>query len=799
MNHLPSLIYDLVLILAVAGVVTLVFKWLRQPLVLGYVVAGLLAGPHIGLIPTVADTLNVTTWADIGVIFLLFALGLEFSFKKLMSVGKTGTITAITEVIAMMAVGVIVGKLLHWPAMDGLFLGGMLSMSSTTIIIKSFDDLGLRKQKFAQLVFGVLVIEDLVAILMMVLLSTLAVSQTFSGAEMMESLLKLGFFLILWFVAGIFLIPSLLRKVKRFLTDETLLVVCVGLCLCMVVIAVSAGFSAALGAFIMGSILAETSEVERIERVIKPVKDLFGAIFFVSVGMMVDPEILVEYAWPIVAITFATIFGKLIFSSTGVLLSGQSLHISMQSGFSLAQIGEFAFIIASLGQSLKVTSNYLYPIVVTVSVITTFLTPYLISLADPVYQVVVNWLSPSLKTKLCKENISDETVLPSESDEQGWGPVLKNYFLNLVLFSIILYSIVWLSFKYLVPFLQMKMPETTSHFVSAGIILLAMSPLLRALMYNRDYMPSTVLNLWIENARNRVLLSLLMMLRFFVAFMFVVYVLHQLFSIPPIAIFIITFVLLLIASRSKKLLKWYWHLESRFLVNLNERQVAKTRADESKRGVRNVVDVEARHWLDSELYVVGLVLLEGNRWIGKSLKHTDLRSEYNLFVIRVQQVEEISPEAKKAPDTKAEWSKHVVRSENIPVGDYTLQLHDILYIAGEKDSLMRMQHDESHWRVVRNSMRTLQEFAAKQAKMKEAKEKLICVAIPVVAESGLLHANLRESELSRNTKCLILGLERKGEQIINPSSDTTLQEDDVVWIIGEEKPIAAIIEKNVFL
>ena len=383
MSHLPDLISDLALILISAGIITLLFKWLKQPLVLGYIVAGLLAGPYVQIFPTVVDVENINLWAEMGVVFLLFALGLEFSFKKLMNVGSTAFITAMTEVITMLIVGYLVGHLLGWSTMNSIFLGGMLSMSSTTIIIKAFDDLGLRSQRFTGIVFGTLVVEDLVAIIMMVLLSTMAVSQEFAGEEMIGSILKVAFFLILWFLVGIFIIPAFLKKVKKLMNDETLLVIALGLCLGMVVVATKTGFSAALGAFIMGSILAETIEAERIEHIIKPVKDLFGAIFFVSVGMLVDPAVLVQYAWPVILITLVTIVGKAFFSSFGVLLSGQPLKTSIQSGFSLAQIGEFAFIIAALGVSLKVLDEYVYPIIVAVSVITTFTTPYFIRLSGP--------------------------------------------------------------------------------------------------------------------------------------------------------------------------------------------------------------------------------------------------------------------------------------------------------------------------------------------------------------------------------------------------------------------------------
>ena len=348
MSHLPTLIADLALILMSASIITLLFKWLKQPLVLGYIVAGLLAGPYVRIFPTVGDMENINTWAEIGVVFLLFALGLEFSFKKLMNVGSAAFITATTEVISMLLIGFMVGHLLGWSTMNSVFLGGMLSMSSTTIIIKAFDDLGLRSQRFTGIVFGTLVVEDLIAILMMVILSTMAVSKEFVGEELLMSVLKVAFFLILWFLVGIFILPFFLKKAKRLMNNETLLIVSLGLCLAMVVLATRTGFSAALGAFIMGSILAETVEAEHIEHIIQPVKDLFGAIFFVSVGMLVNPSVLLQYAWPVVIITLVTLVGKSIFSSLGVLLSGEPLKVSVKSGFSLAQIGEFAFIIAGL-------------------------------------------------------------------------------------------------------------------------------------------------------------------------------------------------------------------------------------------------------------------------------------------------------------------------------------------------------------------------------------------------------------------------------------------------------------------
>src|SRR5688572_4142675 len=392
MIHLPNLITDLGLILGAAAIITILFKWLKQPLVLGYLIAGFLVGPNFSFLPTVTEPKSINVWAEIGVIFLLFSLGLEFSFKKLLKVGTAASVTALVEVGFMLVVGYIVGVMLGWSRTDSMFLGGMLCISSTTIIIRAFDELGVKGHKFASLVFGILIVEDLVAILLLVLLSTLAASAQLAGVEMLMAVAKLVFFLVLWFVAGIFFLPTFLRRAKKFMNDEMLLITSLALCILMVWLATIVGFSPALGAFIMGSILAETVYAEKIEHLVKPVKDLFGAVFFVSVGMLFDPNMLVQYLGPVLLISVVTILGQSFSTTTGALIAGQPLKSSVQAGMSLSQIGEFSFIIATLGLTLKVTSDFLYPIVVAVSAITTFTSPYMIKASEPVYE----WLNKKL-------------------------------------------------------------------------------------------------------------------------------------------------------------------------------------------------------------------------------------------------------------------------------------------------------------------------------------------------------------------------------------------------------------------
>ena len=348
MAELPALVQDLALILVVAGIVTLVFKKLKQPLVLGYIVAGFLVSPQMPYTMSVVDRADVQTWADIGVIFLLFSLGLDFSFKKILKMGAAPVIAAITIIFCMMVLGVTVGKLFGWGQMDCIFLGGMLTMSSTTIIYKAFSDMGLRQQKFAGPVMSVLILEDVLAIVMMVMLSALASGANPDGGEMIGSVMKIGFFLVLWFVVGIFAVPLFLRSTRKFINNETLLIVSLGLCCLMAVVSTKVGFSSAFGAFVMGSILAETIEAGKIEKLVAPVKDLFGAIFFVSVGMLVDLNIIIEYAVPIGVLVLTILVGQAVFGTFGFMIGGQSLKSAMRCGFSMAQIGEFSFIIASL-------------------------------------------------------------------------------------------------------------------------------------------------------------------------------------------------------------------------------------------------------------------------------------------------------------------------------------------------------------------------------------------------------------------------------------------------------------------
>lgn len=518
------MITDLALILLCAGAMTLLFKKLKQPLVLGYIVAGFLASPNMPWMPTVTDMEGIKLWSDIGVIFLLFALGLEFSFKKILKMGAAPVIAAFCVIIGMMTVGMFTGHLFGWGQMDSLYLGGMLAMSSTTIIYKAFDDMKLRDKRFANLVLSVLIIEDILAILLMVMLSTLAVSKSFEGTEMLMSLLKLLFFIVLWFVVGIYLIPQLLRKVRGLLSNETLLILSLALCFGMVVFASAVGFSAAFGAFVMGSLLAETSEAKKIEHVVTPVKDLFGAVFFVSVGMMVDVAVIGEYIVPILCIIAAIMLGQTILSTCGFLLAGQSLKTAMQCSFSLTQVGEFAFILATLGASLHVTSDYLYPIIVAVSVFTTFTTPYMIKLAEPAYGLIARILPAKWEAWLERNEKAVEEQEQQNKDEYSpWYNFMKRTAMHIVIHSVVSMGIIAAMMYFAKPYIAEVLPAPWASVVTAALTLTIAAPNLWMLM-RMDTKSADALALWKEGRVAQLQVMAMQFVRLIIGTAFVSYI-----------------------------------------------------------------------------------------------------------------------------------------------------------------------------------------------------------------------------------------------------------------------------------
>lgn len=768
MTHLPTIITDLSLILILASIFSVLCKILKQPVVLGYIVAGLLAGPHISLIPTVQPE-NISTWADIGVIFLLFGMGLEFSFKKMISIGKVGGTAMLFEALTLSIFGFVIGRLMGWNFIDSMLLGGMLTMSSTAIIVKAFNDMGLQKEKFAGIVFGILVFEDLFAILLMVVLSTFAVSKSFEGSELAMMVARLGFFLVMWFVCGIYLIPTLLKKIKKYLNSETLLLVAMGLCFLMVVLATKAGFSSALGAFIMGSILAETVELENIEKVIQPIKDFFGAIFFVSVGMMVDPQVLFDNFSTVIIIAAASIIGKMIFTTTGVRLAGESMKTAVQSGFSLAQMGEFSFIIASMGMSLGVTSASIYPIVIAVSVITTFTTPYTIKLALPAYHVLESVLPNSLTDKLNKR----EDKKAGEKESQ-WKQLLMSYFLNLAIFSAICLSIYFVSATFLLPLCATFDNLDFGHIIFCFVSIVAMSPFLIGMVRNRGRQSFLFLSLWSSHNNNRYFLTAMIGLRWVVAIVFLFMTIRLYWNISSVVIVVVALVVFAFIFQNKNLQKRYWKLEARFVKNFNQRQI-EMRLNQSSEQGGNMHELDNLHWIDKNLYISTYLVQKGGVVENKTLKELNLRKVYDIIIVSVTRN-----------------GKQI----NFPDGDFRLEVNDTLLALGQIQKLKNAQIDYKGIDLDYSKVINLHDFTLKQQADKHSSIK--CMTFIIGENSSWIDKSLYDAQLNRKTNCLVVGIERGDIPIPNPSSHVRFKKDDMVWVMGDDKSLYKLLETNFF-
>lgn len=733
MTHLPELIEDLALILGAAGIFTLIFKKLKQPLVLGYILAGLLVGPNLDIFPTVGDQKSIQVWAEIGVIFLLFSLGLEFSFKKLMRVGGTSSVTGIFETSMMMVIGYVTGQMLGWSMMDSIFLGGIIAISSTTIIIRAFEELNLKNQQFAGQVLGILIIEDLVAVLLLVLLSTLAVSQQFSGGELLGSVVKLVFFLCLWFLAGIYLLPTLLKKARRFMNHETLLVVSLALCFLMVVLATKVGFSAALGAFIMGSILAETTLAEEIEHLTKSVKDLFGAVFFVSVGMLIDPKLLLEYAFPVVVVTIVVIVGKVLNVTIGSLISGQPLKQSVQSSMSLSQIGEFSFIIATLGLNLHVTSQFLYPIAVGVSVITTFTTPYMMRLSEPFYRFLEKNLPEKWRSSLNRYSAGAQTI-QAESD---WKTVVRSYLSVMLVNSVVIVAMILLSGRYFAPWMADQLENKFLASVLTVIITIGlMLPFVWALTAKKIN-SGAYTSLWLDSKYNHGPLVLLEVLRNLLAVLFLGFLLNQLFNIWVALVGSLLVIPFVIFIFRQKLQKFYSRIERRFMRNLHDRELSANTGANS----------DLSPW---DAHLAYFTVSPDAQWVGGSLENLAWREKYGVNIASIERGTKMIPTPQRTEQVYP-YDKLAVIGTDQQLKDFRLVVEPV---PGENNV---------------------------------PEEEMTLFKIIVDEHTHLKGKTVRGSGIREITRGLVVGIERNGERILNPPSDMVFEWEDVVWIVGDRK------------
>jgi monovalent cation:H+ antiporter-2, CPA2 family len=728
--HLPPLITDLALILAVAAITGILFKFLKQPVVLGYIIAGLIVGPYYEFLPTVVEQDNIKIWAEIGVIILLFNLGLEFSFKKLIKEGPKIIVIALFGISLTIFVGFVLGKLLGWKNIDAMFMGGILSIASTTIIIRAFDELQVKTQKFTNIVTSILIVEDLVAVVLMVILSTISISREFQGTELIMSISKLIFFLILWFISGIFFLPTILKFLKRILNEEILLIFALALCFLFVIVALKAGFSPAFGAFIMGSILAETTKAEKIEHLIAPLKNLFGAIFFVSVGMLINPAIIYDHIFPVIFATLVLLFGKPLFIILGSIVTGQPLKISIQTGLSLSQIGEFSFIIASLGLSLNVTSEFLYPVAVAVSVITTFATPYMIKLAEPLNVFAEQKLPEKWRILIANYSISAEKI----TEVSEWKVLVRSTITNTIIYSVIIITIILFNLKYIQPYFW---EYQWSRIITAFITLILISPFLWALSFRKSKKVSVSKILSEKVYRNP--LMILQITKIGISLFYIGFLFDTLFS-PQIAFLGVAISVALLYIFSKRIMFFYGKIEDRFLSNYHERENSKK--------------VNPKILTPWDTHLSSFKLNAKTPFIGKTLIESKIRENFGVNIASIEREDLII---------------------NVPDRYERLYPNDVISVIGTDEQLKKFKDAIEKPEEISDLLKT--------------KSEIKLLHFTVSPNSTIVNITIKDSNIRELTKGLVVGIERNGKRILNPESNEVFKEDDIVWIVGNEKRI----------
>jgi len=742
MSEEMNLVRDLAVILVSAGIFTIISRALKQPLILGYIIAGFLVGPNIDFFPGISSAEAVHEWSEIGIIFLMFGLGLEFSFKRLLKVGSSALVTAGTKFVGVFLLGFVVGMAMGWTTMECVFLAGLLSMSSTMVVIKTYDEMGMKDRPFAGMVFGTLVVEDLIAILLMVLFSTIAVSKTFAGGEMLMNLGKLGFFIILWFLVGIYLIPTILKKAKKYMSDEILLLVSIGLCFGMVTFAEAVGFSSALGAFVMGSILAETVESEHIEKLVSPIKDLFGAIFFVSVGMMLSPSVIVKYWWVILILTLVVILSHIVFAGVGILMTGKGLKNAVFTGFSLAQLGEFGFILAGVGVTLGVMREFIYPVIIAVSVITTFTTPYIIKLAGPTYSLLTKKLPAKVLAR-----IDQPEAKKSKAEQNDWHELLKKLGLRVVLYGVILIAISVASDLFLMPLLDRVLDtwsELGRHALCAGATVLFMFPFLYGIGISSGAMGKYESRLTHQNRMNAWPILGLAIFRAILASGFVVYEVMDHFHLPVYLMVIIGIAVFSIIFIGRNYFHRFSFVEDKFINNLNQRENAER--------IKAPVTTTIRETFEDEGYDVHLEHIKvehDSALAGKTIRECQFRKLTGANIIKLQRGD---------------------KSFIIPSADTVLFPHDTILAVGTSDQI-----------------RLLKELMTKMRATAEASTSDFGVSTFVVRENSIIDGKTVQDLGMRRASCMIVSVLRNDNLVTNPGPDYVFKAGDKIWIAGEKE------------
>lgn len=760
--HLETLIVDLTLILSVAGIVTVIFRKIKQPVVLGYIISGFLISPNFVYLPTVISSEDIVTWADIGVIFLMFGLGLEFSFIKLAKVGGSAFTVVATVMSAMILLGTGVGYFLGWDKFDCIFLGGMVSISSTMIILKTYEEYKLKEEKFAQLILGALIIEDIAGIFMLIVLPAISVGQSVSGWELVGNLGLMVVYLAVWLIAGIYLVPSIFKKIGKLFTDEILVIISIAFCLVMVMIANLIGFSSALGAFLAGSILASTGFVERIEHLVGPVKDLFGAVFFVSVGMLIDPVLLVEYIVPIIVISLTVIIGQLIFSTAGIILSGQSLQTAIRGGFSMVQIGEFSFIIATMGMSLGVISDFLYPIIVCVSVITSFATPVMVKSGEKVYSLLEKKLPERVKISIRKNTSESQS---SRVKDHDWNMYIKNVAVRTGVCSLIMFAVYWVGTRFLMPALRGVMAsDMAAGILSALIMIVIMLPFANFMHTTKN---AHFVKLWVKHRSNHLPLITLKIIRILIAACFMALVIREVFRIPFLILFAAALVAIVPVTRSSWLNGVTMDMERRFTSNF-----AQNILDRKKRE-RKLND--SHRWLDESLYVIQFEVTDAD--YNETIYEFTSRKTFVVTIIRI-----------------IRDGQYI----NLPPADFVVKSGDIMQMMGtwnEVDACTILLEDDDCIQYTDTDDMILKDYIYSQVFHNvPERDQLMCVPIEIKSRSPYIRKSIKNSDIRMRYKGTIIGIERGNLPIVSPDIDTIIRKGDILWLMGDYRMVDRLIK-----
>lgn len=741
-----NLVKELALILISAGLFTVISKALKQPLILGYIVAGFVVGPHLGLFPGFSGSETVHQWSELGIIFMLFSLGLEFSFKKLFKIGSSALTVAVAQFLGMFTLGFVVGSALSWTMMESIFLGAMMSMSSTAIIIKAYSDMGMKNCSHAPLVFGALVFQDMIAVLLLVLLSTLAISDKFAGSEMILGLAKLAFFLLLWFIVGIYLIPTLLKKASAYLNDEILLIIALGMCFGMVTLANLAGFSSALGAFVIGSLLSETLQGEHIHKLTQSIKDMFSAIFFVSVGMMVDPQIIAQYWQIILLLTVVAMLGIVLFATSGALIAGQGLERSVLCGFSLAQLGEFSFIIASLGFSMGVLREFIYPVIVAVSVITTFTTPYMIKAGQPVYRLLVRIIPENRLKKLDK--VHNKETANTQAERKEWKLLIRSYALRIVLYGVILSAILMGSEMWLDGFIGQLVPEswseTVKNIITVSVTLIVMLPFLVGISFMGKQVSQSSRKLIKEKTSNYWPILSLSLFRLFIAIAFVVAAISSHFNLSYWTIVLIVIFGLSFFFIARKQMKLFSTIERRFIENFNFK-------DEYTRKMTPVGTAVNDKLSNFDIHTQIFTMSADSTFVGQKLKELPFRNDLHINIVRIIRGH---------------------RSIYVPSGNECLYPFDQLVVVGTSAQLSQFET------IFQQEQNCTADSNASNSEFK-------LEPILLQQDSYLTGKKLSGIDM-RSYGCMVISIIRDGKVSTNPSPDTVFAQGDIVWLAGEK-------------